>query len=280
MKTWRPSISSPYLFKLISNPITKPQVQSFSQGKTSDRNEDYFASNENSFVLADGVTDKSGRKYEGQTGGEIVSRLIVNEALESALNGAVLIAYLNHKIYDLYENLHIVGDITDPRYRFAATCIAVRIVGNQVTITHVGDSGFRINGHEVYWGDGQAYDECAEARAKYIAETGDVAGSREHIMPLLLKQYDYQNNPDQPRGFGIIDGTGTPDKFIKTFVYPLSEIKTIEFFTDGYRLIPEGTELAEWENAYQQVEREDPDKWRTYKATKSRDDRTIAIIKF
>lgn len=257
-----------------------PQVQSFSQGKVPDRNEDYFASNENSFVLADGATDKSGRKYEGQTGGEIVSRLVVKEALGTSLNGAPLIDYLNDKVRALYKRLNIMGDISDPRYRFTGTCIVVRLLENKVVITYVGDSSFRINGQKVYREVMLVDLDSAVERSRYIKETGDVAGSREHLMPFLFKQFLYQNNPDQALGYGVIDGTKTPEKFVKTLVYPKNEIQLIELFTDGYPAIPVETTIDAWENAFAQAEKEDPDRWKKYKSTKSKDDRTIAIIKF
>ena len=51
-------------------------------------------------------------------------------------------------------------------------------------------------------------------------------------------------------------------------------------FTDGYFAIPNGVEIRDWEDSYKKVERDDPDKYIKYKSTKSKDDRTIAVIKF
>lgn len=255
------------------------QVEYFSKGKTEDKNEDYFNHNENCFVIADGATDKSGRKYNGKTGGELVSRLIVKESLSSRLNGEELIIFLNKKVYELYENLNIISDINDPKYRFTSACIVVRIIEDKIVVTCIGDSGFRINGREIHKKNGQIDINVSEERAKYIRETGDVAGSREYIMPLLLKQFEYQNNADSPLGYGAIDGITTPLKFIKTYEYQKNNIKSIELFTDGYFDIPDGTTIKDWENSFDKLEREDPDKWKKFKSTKSKDDRTIAIIK-
>jgi len=256
------------------------KVQLYSQGKTADRNEDFFGYNKECFVIADGATDKSGRKYNKKTGGEIVSRLIVKEALRSNLTGVKLISFLNKKVYNLYKDLGIINDVIDPRYRFSCYLVAVRVLVDKVVITCLGDSGFRVNGKETYKEVERIDIYNAEKRSNYIKKTGDVAGSREYIMPLLLKQYSYQNNPRHRFGYGVIDGTDTPAKFIKVFEYPKNRIKTIELFTDGYIVVPRGTTINDWELAFKKVEREDPDKWKKYKSTKSRDDRTIAIIKF
>jgi hypothetical protein len=39
------------------------KVTSFTKGKSEEKNEDFFGYNENTFVIADGLTDKSGEKY-------------------------------------------------------------------------------------------------------------------------------------------------------------------------------------------------------------------------
>ena len=64
------------------------------------------------------------------------------------------------------------------------------------------------------------------------------------------------------------------------FDYSLNEIKTIELFTDGYFAIPKDISLEAWEKTFEKVEQEDSDKWKKYKSTKFKDDRTIAIIEF
>jgi hypothetical protein len=74
------------------------KVQTFSKGKIENKNEDYFDYNETCFVIADGATDKSGRKYNYKTGGELASQIVVNEALSSTLNGNELVNLLNEKV--------------------------------------------------------------------------------------------------------------------------------------------------------------------------------------
>jgi serine/threonine protein phosphatase PrpC len=254
-------------------------VESFSQGKNNERNEDFFGYNEECFVVADGATDKSGKKYMDKTGGEIISRLAVKEILASPLNGIDLIDFINKKVHELYRELNITNEITDPKLRFSCCVVVARIVGSKLVITCLGDSGFRINGDKFYVETKQVDVDNAKERAKYIQKTGDISGSREYIMPLILKQFEYQNNPNHPLGYGAIDGTSTPSQFIKVFEYRIDTVSTIELFTDGYFVIPKGITIKDWEESFQKGEQEDPDKYIKYLSTKSKDDRTVAIIK-
>jgi hypothetical protein len=196
------------------------------------------------------------------------------------LNGAELVNHLNNKIKELYVDLKIVDEIIDPKYRFTCGFICVRISNDKIIITYLGDLGLRINGTDVYLEKKQIDIDNSEERSKYIRETNDVTGSREHILPLLLKQFEYQNNPQEPLGYGALDGTKTPSKFVKTFNYSLDKIEKIELFSDGYFDVPKEVSIDAWEKVFEKVEKEDPDKWKKYKSTKSKDDRTIAIIEF
>ena len=256
------------------------QVQTFSKGKLENKNEDFFDYDQKSFIVADGATDKSGRKYGGKTGGELISRIVVNQCLKTSLNRIELVNHLNCKVKKLYKKLNILKKIKNPKYRFSCSFICARLIKNKIIITYLGDSGFRINGSKVYQKEIQIDINNSKERSKYIRATNDIKGSRNHIMPLLLKQSKYQNNPQKTLGYGIIDGTKTPSKFVETFEYNLNKIKTIELFTDGYFNIPQETSIQAWEKAFKKVDQEDPDRWKKYPSTKSKDDRTIAIIRF
>jgi hypothetical protein len=255
-------------------------VKTFSKGKIENKNEDYFDYNKSCFVIADGATDKKGRKYNYKTGGELVSRIVVKECLSTNLNGIELINHLNKKIKELYDKLNISEKVKDPKFRFTCGLICIRTINDKIIITYLGDLGLRINGTEIYQETKQIDIDNSEARSKYIRETNDIKGSRDHIMPLLLNQFEYQNNSHEHLGYGIIDGTETPSKFVKIFEYDLNKIKTIELFSDGYFDVPHDVLIEAWEKVFEKVEKDDPDKWRKYKSTKSKDDRTIAIIEF
>ncbi len=88
------------------------------------------------------------------------------------------------------------------------------------------------------------------------------------------------NDPIHPIGHGELTGGLVPKKYIHTEEFDLSEIGTLELFTDGYFKVPDEVSIDAWERSYQEVEREDPHKYKQYKSTKSKDDRTIMIVRF
>lgn len=257
------------------------QINAFSQGKKPDLNEDFFGSNNFTVVVADGATDKSGRTYSGQTGGEIASRLVVRASLDSQLVGVELVRELNAAIASRYEQLGVLQAAhNDAKSRFSCSVVVARIVGDALIITSVGDAGFRVNGSEVHQDIKQVDVDNALKRAEFIEETGDVQGAREHILPDLLAQFAYQNNGEHSLGYGVVDGTTTPDAFVHVDQFLLDDVQTLELFTDGYFALPEKAEIAAWEDVYERVEKEDPYKYKNYKSTKNTDDRTVIVAKF
>ncbi|MFH1072529.1 MAG: hypothetical protein V1743_03815, partial [Nanoarchaeota archaeon] len=255
-------------------------VKVFSKGKTEDKNEDYYGYTKNSFVVVDGSTDKSGRTYQGKTGGWIISRLIVKECLSSKLNGKQLVVHLNKKVRELYVKLGILHDIQDPKNRFSGDFVLARVIHGKVIITCCGDVGYRMNGSTVFKDVKEIDIITSEKRSKYIKKTNDISGSRVYILPFIIKGLEYQNNPVHRLGYGKIDGTHTPEKFIKVFTYPKKEIKTIEIFTDGYFDIPKQATISAWEKMHKIIEKQDPFNYLKYKSTKAGDDRTIMLIHF
>jgi hypothetical protein len=255
-------------------------IDYFTKGKTQERNEDAFGYSQNTCIIADGATDKSGRKYNDKTWGEIVAQLIVHTCLSCSLNGVELVNYINEETNKIYKKLWILEDTQDARLRFSAGFICVRIIENKIIITYIWDLGFRINGNDVYRKVKQVDREWADARSKYIYETGDIEWSREYIMPLMFEQFKYQNNSKESRGYGVIDGIFTPPHFVEVFSYDISDVHTLELFTDGYFDVPWEVSIKWWEDIHKKVEKKDPYKYKHYKSTKSSDDRTVMIITF
>jgi len=256
------------------------KIDALSVGKGKNGNEDNYGYRNHDFVIADGATDKSGRLYCGKTGGEIVSGIVVDYSLWSGKNGIPLVKGINDVVSKLYEDLRITEDVKDPKYRFTCGFVCARLVDDRLVITYLGDLGFRVNGGNVYREVKQVDILSSEKRSRYIKDTRDVEGSRNHIMPMLLRQFDYQNNPEHELGYGVIDGTETPEKFVRVFEFKSENIKTLELFTDGYFKIPEEASISGWEKAHQEVEKEDPYKFLKYRAAKVKDDRTVMIIEF
>jgi len=239
-------------------------------------NEDAFVTTPSAIVVADGATAKSiGASAPPPVSAGEVARLVAEKAAASQLNGPELVAELNKAVARLAS-----ARSSQPS---SCTLACVRLVDASLIITIVGDTSVRINGPS-----GMTYcermiidDLTSAARAHYIALTGDVDGSRDFIMPLLSRQSTYRNNDIHPLGYGIIDGTETPMRFVRTITLPLesSDPWSVEVFTDGYAKLPDGVDIADWEQAFTDTMAEDPDRCRSFPSTKSKDDRTIVTAR-
>lgn len=255
-------------------------IEQFSEGKNPPKNEDFVGYNEHTLVLSDGATDKSGQSFEGRTGGELAAELVVNTCLASESTGEELINEVTASLRSLYEKINPAA-LNDSAFRFAATVVAAKLQGDQLIITQVGDSSFRINGTDVYTNNKIVDTLTANTRKQYIELTRDVAGSRDFIMPLLKVQHVYQNNNDSPLGYGVIDGSPVPSKFIQTFTFNRSEIKSLELVSDGYySAFPDEVSIDGYEALHKTIEQTDPNKSGAYASTKLSDDRTVVIARF
>ena len=252
------------------------KITVFTEGKLPPNNEDAGDYNETSFIVCDGSTSKKDILYAGKTGGEIASKLLAEAALGCSLNGTELIDKLSTILRVKRKELGAIGDDVE----FSAVMVCARLLGDELIITQVGDTAFRINGHDEYSNPPLICDFMASTRAQYIQTTGDIAGGREYILPLLETEYIYRNNANSPVGYGEINGTHIPDKFVKTYTFKRSDVQTLEIYTDGYYALPSEPSIDAFERLHAQIEKEDPDKWKKYLSTKSRDDRTVMIVDF
>jgi len=228
--------------------------------------EDVAVVTSTSMAVADGATTKH---VEGGAVARIsagnVAQIVAETAAASSLNGTELVGDLNAVV------------ARSSYHPSSCTLACVRLCGDTMVITMVGDTSVRVNGpNGTTYAHRMAIDELtAAARAHYIALTGDVNGSRDFIMPLLRMQSAYKNNETHPLGYGVIDGTCTPDRFIRTVTLPLASVQSVEVFTDGYAKLPDGITIADWELAYAEMIGEDPDRCLGFPATKPMDDRTV-----
>ncbi len=257
--------------------FTFTNIEVFTEGKNPPKNEDLVGSNETTIVLSDGATDKSGQDFDGRTGGELAAELVVEVCLNTELIGEELINEVSGKLSALYEKIN-PNALTDSAYRFAATVVVARLSGDQLIITQVGDSSFRINGSNAYTNNKIVDALTANTRKEYIEATGDIAGSRDFIMPLLKVQHVHQNNNESPLGYGVIDGSPVPSKFIKTYTFNQSDVSTLELVSDGYYgVFPTETTIDAYEVLHETIEQTDPNKCGEFVSTKLNDDRTVVI---
>lgn len=243
-------------------------VSLFSAGKQPPKNEDTAVYSETCFVVCDGSTGKQGGLNEGKTGGEIASSLVAAAALQSDLNGVELVDYISSVLHE------------EQAMELETTLVCARIVGTQLVITQVADTAFRVNTSDNYTNPAIIDTLMSETRARYIALTQDVEGGRDYIMPLLLAESSYRNNDASPAGYGVLDGSPVPPKFIKLYTFDLADIRTLEIYTDGYFALPPTATIESYEALHATVQERDPYKCLDYPSTKPNDDRTIMIVDF
>jgi len=98
-------------------------------------------------------------------------------------------------------------------------------------------------------------------------------------------QGKFQNATDLALGYGVIDGLPVPARYIDTASFKLSDVETIELFSDGYFSIAKLFGVAAWEAEFERVECEDPHKIGPYMSTKGTtatvltDDRTYLGVR-
>lgn len=325
--------------------------EAFSQAKDRENpkaNEDRFlVLPQRVYAVIDGITDKSGRRFGGLTGGQIAGR-IVEDTIRFAcdryepnsIEADWLLERIDEKFADTFAQLGLRGDV-DPLSTapFAAQMVLALIGRERVRFIIVGDCGLRLNGDEVIQPTFSLDVICATIRkvvwkhltgkgadqqtANDLARSYTVAGL-ESVFPKsvglvtaeelgriredvstrvssalpdiprtdidqamaggVAAQHRYANKI-HPLGFATVNGQPVPSSMIVSIDRNLSEIETIELFSDGYFGFPEGTSIADWEDWIALVEAEDPAKLARFASTKGSvgqcltDDRTILIIR-
>jgi len=170
------------------------RIEAFSEGKyldDPDANEDQFLVLPGlGFAVIDGVTDISGRVYEGMRSGRLASSIIQQataaflvdgssaepraEALIDRASAALAAAYRRHGIFDEAR--------TDPARRFGATLTIAIDLGRSFRFILVGDSGLRLNGNEVINADDGLDRVTAALRQEAYRQValagGDLAAQR------------------------------------------------------------------------------------------------------
>lgn len=102
---------------------------------------------------------------------------------------------------------------------------------------------------------------------------------------ICYAQGDFQNVTAPALGYGGLDGFAVPPRFVETRSYALADVETIELFSDGYFKLGNGFGVAAWEEAFREVEAEDPHKIGRYMSTKGTtatvltDDRTYLGVR-
>jgi Protein phosphatase 2C len=97
-------------------------------------------------------------------------------------------------------------------------------------------------------------------------------------------QAQFANNTTSPLSYAVLDGFEIPLPLVSVIDRPRAAIRSIELFTDGYFKPGAAPALDDWEAAFAEVERVDPEKIERYPSVKgstdrmNTDDRTVVIV--
>ena len=137
------------------------RIEAFSEGKQlddPDANEDQFLILPGrGYAVIDGVTDISGRTYEGMRTGRLASRAVQRAAVDFLADPAVtekspraLIERASAALCAEYVRHGVLeAAIAEPAHRFGATLTVAIDLGPAFRFIVIGDSGLRLNGAEV-----------------------------------------------------------------------------------------------------------------------------------
>lgn len=290
------------MLNIVQKKFSRFKVSALSVGKRkndSSSNEDGWVATENTFAVIDGSAPRVDFKLKGKSSARFATDVVKNalQATPASLNGKELVDAVTDVLNKEIDKAGFRDIIQKtPEASPAALFIAARIVGNKLIVTALGDASGRING-KVFHGERFKTEELMTQKriaAMKQARRENLSISEEELIKIgqdaITNDLNYQvrnyfNNPDSDLGLGIINGKDVPDKFIKTYIFNLNDINTLELFSDGYFILPITSEIEDWEKAFFAGEKEDPLRWDKYPAVKAvtedmfSDDRTIMIVK-
>lgn len=100
----------------------------------------------------------------------------------------------------------------------------------------------------------------------------------------ISRQAQFANNTASPLSYAVLDGFEIPLPLVRVIDRPRAAMRSIELFTDGYFKLGAAPALNDWEAAFAEVERIDPEKIGRYPSVKgssarmNTDDRTVVIV--
>lgn len=207
-------------------------VEAASFSKTADEadNEDAFVITDEYVAVIDGVSSIEPGSSD-LSPGRIAAQTLV-EAIRD-LRGPM-------EPEQIVKHMHAaIAEVSGDHGSVAATCAVLDIESQRVI--RVGDVRLGIGGAFdnplTLWEDDAALARAALLRCHLARGTtvddlrGDDPGQR-MILPLMRESVHLRNRDDEPYGFGVIDGTGTPSDFVG--VFRATTDTEVVLATDGY----------------------------------------------
>lgn len=193
-------------------------------------------------AVIDGATDKTGRTFAGLPGGLFAARSILR-TIASLDAGLDIRSFVDGLSQGLVEDIARVAPGFDPRTDDGPSAALVVYSPARREVWRVGDASWAADG-AVHLGDSPIDRATASARAAFlrarIIQGVPVERLRAHdegrafIRPLLDMQHAFRNvdAPDEPFGFGAIDGRPVPDRYLEA--WPVPDAVEIILASDGY----------------------------------------------
>ncbi|MGW1158859.1 GNAT family N-acetyltransferase [Streptomyces sp. NPDC002519] len=205
-------------------------------------NEDELLLTDALVAVIDGATDKSGRDYGGLTGGaraaQCVRDTLATMAPDTSPEQAV--EQITAALAELRTQWGVPAD--DP---VAPSAVAAVVVPSLRLVWRVGDIHVALR-HGTTWtrlpatkriddalaGTRAAYTHCALADGRSEEEIAAQDPGRAVILPVLKEQGRLANRPG-PFGYGVLDGTPVPARFVEVIPFD-GAVEEIVLATDGF----------------------------------------------
>jgi len=193
-------------------------------------------------AVIDGATDKTGRTFAGLPGGLFAARSILR-TIASLDAGLDIRSFVDGLSQGLLQDIARAAPGFDPRTDDGPSATVVVYSPARREVWRVGDASWAADG-AVHLGDSPIDRATASARAAFlrarIIQGVPVERLRAHdegrafIRPLLDMQHAFRNvdAPDEPFGFGAIDGRPVPDRYLEA--WPVPDAVEIILASDGY----------------------------------------------
>lgn len=251
--------------------------------------EDRYCVTDHYACVIDGATDVSGKRYDGQTSGQVIAALLESGVRKLPPEAGLeeVVHHLNEGIIDAYKEMGIYESVTENAHSLPSAAMVIYSRHHR-QVWMIGDCQCMLDGvpfmneKEVDAVTAQARALFLEAellRGKTMEQLMEHDTGFEAIMPFLHAQYELQNVKSDSV-FAYIGLTGFPFDLdqVKIVSVP-TNIRSLVLASDGYPRLRDN--LADSEAELQFILDHDPLCFREYKLAKgvkkgcvSFDDRT------
>ena len=236
-------------------------------------------------AVIDGATSKTERRWNGKTGGRIAAEVMkaAFDYIPSNATARQAVDIFTASIQALYKQ-HDATEVVQSKPVERAIVCFVAISFERKEIWFVGDCQCLLNQKLVQYikeidtiteNARSMFLEAEIAQGKSIEELCQHDTGREFILPLLERQMVFQNNHLSGQyWFPVVDGFDVPDEGIHVLLLA-DDIDMVVLSSDGYPYLKDSLDASE--QALQDVLRDDPLLFRTYKTTKGLQDGNVSF---